>query len=63
MESSRRRMSYLNIDNVSHFVGGQVGRQVLDALAFVGPREHVSGASAVTLWIRHLADLWLAAER
>ena len=46
--------SYLDINDVSHSVSGQVGGQVLDTLALVGPREHVSGTAPVTLSIGHL---------
>ena len=47
--------AYLNVNNVSHLVTGQVGGQMLDSLALVGPREHVPSATPVTLGISHLA--------
>jgi len=48
----------LDVNNVSHLVAGKVGGQVLDSLGLVLPREHVSGATAVTLGIRHLGAVW-----
>ncbi len=43
----------LDVDDVADLVGAQVGGEVLDALALVGAREHVSRAAAVALGVRH----------
>merc|ERR550517_2242730 len=49
-----------NIHDISDLVGLQVGGQMLNSTLLVASGEHVSGATAVSLGVSHLADCLLS---
>ena len=55
-------MLTLDIHNVSNLVELEVGGQVLHSSLLVAPGEHVSGATAISLGVGHLAVLELLSE-
>merc|ERR1719438_733591 len=43
-----------HINNISNLVELEISGQMLDTLLLVGSGEHVSGATTVSCWVRHL---------
>ena len=52
-----------DVDDISDLVGFEIGGQMLDTLLLVAPREHVPGATAVSLGVGHLGGFLLSVRQ